>query len=176
MPLSYPFPDATSTLKGKIQLTGDLGGTAASPTVVGAQQGVISAAALSTSAITLGFASSTSTFTLSSSQTTPTQVTGLSITVTIPAGGRRIRVTAYTSSLSPASGVALLTIWDGTVNVGTQLQQYNSAANNGANCQVIISPAAGSKTYNVGVSNSGLNTTTVSGSATNPSFILVEAI
>lgn len=37
--LSSPTPDATTGSKGKVQLAGDLGGTAASPTVVGITSG-----------------------------------------------------------------------------------------------------------------------------------------
>jgi hypothetical protein len=137
----------------------------------------VTAASLTTSAIKLGSTSITSNFTLSSSQTTPTQVTGLTSTVTIPAGGRDLKITAFTASLSPAAGVAVMSIWDGVVNSGTQLAQANSAANNGSICVALVSaPAAGSKTYNIGVSNSGANNVTVGASATQPSFILVELI
>lgn len=136
----------------------------------------VTASKLATNAITLGYTPITSNFTLSSSQTTPTQVTGLSVTVTIPAGGRRIRITAFTSSLSPAAGVAVMTIWDGVVNSGTLMSQANSSSNNGAVAVAIATPSAGSKTYNVGLNNSGANNATVGAAATAPAFILVEAI
>lgn len=40
------LPDASTTVKGKVQLAGDLGGTATSPTVVGAQASAITGTAL----------------------------------------------------------------------------------------------------------------------------------
>lgn len=52
--LSSPTPDATTGSKGKVQLAGNLGGTAASPTVVGVQAGVIVQASLSTTAGEIG--------------------------------------------------------------------------------------------------------------------------
>lgn len=139
-------------------------------------QGGIGGTQLSTSAITLGYAQTTSTFTLSSSQTTPTQVTGLSITVTIPSGGRRIKITAYTYACSPSAGVADLQIWDGTVNSGTLLQQSNSSSNQGVVVIATHTPPSGSKTYNVGIVNSGANNVVVAAAATSPAYILVEAI
>ena len=122
----------------------------------------------------LGYAQTTSTFTLSSSETTPTQVTGLTATVTIPAGVTKVRITGYTAALT-GSGVCLLSIWDGVVNSGTQVEQFNqSASNNGAIVIALLSPSAGSRTYNIGVSNSGSNVTIVGAGATQPAFILVE--
>lgn len=114
---------------------------------------------------------------------TPTQVTGMTITVSVPAGGRRVKITAYAGGMttSAANTYAYLTIWDGTVNTGTQLAQsqivpptsgylYNATAT------AIVSPSAGSKTYNVGVYGSAGSTITLAASATQPAFILAELI
>lgn len=134
--------------------------------------------ALSSGAIKLGFAQITSNFTLSASQTTPTQVTGLSVTVTVPSGGRTIQITAYCGALQPAAGTALWGIWDGVVNSGTQIGQANTVASVAAvTAMAVVTPGAGSKTYNVGVWNTGSNNVTVGAtSVVQPAFILVEAI
>lgn len=138
----------------------------------------IGAGKISNSAITLGYAQSTSNFTLSSSQTTPTQVTGLSATVSIPTGSRKIKITAYCGALQPtAPGVAILSIWDGAVNSGTQITSANNSTNNvGVTAIAVVTPSAGSKTYNVGIACSTSNNVTVGASTTQPAFILVEAI
>src|SRR6185312_2906458 len=133
---------------------------------------------LATNAITLGYAQITSSFVLSASQTTPTQVTGLTSTVTIPAGNRKVKITAFCGNLVPAGGVCNLSIWDGTVNSGTQLNSANSWSTSGGGVVAIavVTPSAGSKTYNAGTVNTGLNNVTVTASTTQPAFILVEAI
>lgn len=138
----------------------------------------IGPSALSTGTIKLGFAQITSNFVLSASQTTPTQVTGLSVTVTVPTGGRTIQITAFCGALQPAAGTALWGIWDGVVNSGTQIGQANTNSSVSAvTAMAIVTPGAGSKTYNVGVWNSGSNNTTVGAtSVVQPAFILVEAI
>lgn len=145
--------------------------------VVSTDQGTVGSALLSTSAITLGFASITSNFALTTSETTPTQVTGLTAAVTIPAGSRKVEISAFCSSVTLAAGVGVLTIWDGTVGSGTQIGQGNIASSLGLGfVSAVVTPAAGAKTYNIGISNSGLNDTTVGAAATQPAYILVKAI
>lgn len=138
---------------------------------------------LSTSAITLGYEQITSDFNLSSSQTTSTQVTGLSATVTIPSGGRKVKITAYTYFLKQTTATAsvALSIWDGAVNSGTQLQlgTYFAPTNNygvPATIIAVVGPSAGSKTYNVGIVSSASTNVVCSATTTSPAFILVELI
>jgi hypothetical protein len=140
----------------------------------------VSAANLATSAITLGYAQITTTF--STTNTSATQVTGLTATVTIPAGGRKVKITVGTGTLYNATSTdqAILTIWDGTVGSGTQLQQANAyapATNTGSPTTLIavVTPAAGSKTYNVGL-HATAGTANMQALSTGPAFILVEAI
>lgn len=104
------------------------------------------------------------------------QVTGLTATVTIPTlpTGGRIRVTAQATVISGTGG-DVFSIWDGTVGSGTQLNQVNGQTGNGSLVQAITNPAAGSKTYNVGVS-CGSGTVGISAGATIPAFLLVEII
>lgn len=142
--------------------------------------GGITAEKLTASAITLGYAQITSSFTTTS--TSATLVTGLSTTVTIPAGGRRIEITAYSYATDTTSsgGYAFMSIWDGTVGSGTQLSlsaQRITSASSGSFHIVLASvvPAAGSKTYNVGFHVTA-GTGTLAAAATYPAFILVKAI
>jgi hypothetical protein len=140
----------------------------------------VPASALATSAIMLGYTPKTSNFTTTSGSAV--QVTGLTVTVTIPAGGRSIKITAFAESLyGNATAYIIMSIWDGTVGSGTQLargQIYNPSTTNAATTvmvQAIVTPSAGSKTYNVGLLT-GAGTATLESVSGGPSFILVEAI
>lgn len=140
----------------------------------------VSASNLATNAITLGSAKITTNFTTTS--TTVVQVTGLTTTVTIPTGGRQIRVSAYIPRAQVSTTTYFVgSIWDGAVGSGTQLIDspvYNATANSGGSLvlSALVTPSAGSKTYNVGVFTLGASTLTASVSATSPAYILVEAI
>lgn len=137
---------------------------------------------LAASAITLGYTQITANITTTS--TTQVQATGLTSTVTIPAGGRRIKISFF-ANLQVGTGIKnpVVSIWDGTVGSGTQLNSTGMVVQNaGINqffiCYAIVSPSAGSKTYNMGWSSDGGGavTTTMVASATAPAYILVEAI
>lgn len=140
--------------------------------------GAVTASKFDTGAITLGYTQITTNFATSS--TTNVQVTGLTSTVTIPAGGRRVKLTVYCPQNSlNATGDIWISIWDGTVGSGTQLQESHiviSSANFTLTqlAMAIVTPAAGSKTYNVGM-RVNANTGTIACSATIPTFIHVEA-
>ena len=140
----------------------------------------ITADKLATSAITLGYAQATSTFTTTSA--TAVQVTSLTASVTIPAGGRKVKITAWCGALYNATaGInAVMSIWDGTVGSGTQLAQCygvsNAAATSNGTVMAVVTPAAGAKTYNVGLYRGSGGTATMEAVATSPMFILVEAI
>lgn len=142
--------------------------------------GSITAPKLSTSAITLGYTEITSNY--STAATSATQITGLTVSPTIPAGGRRVKVTAFLPFLRNGNTFTGITaaLWLGTVGSGTKLQQIEvgqSGANEG--CPVSImwvgTPSAGSVTYNVSC-HATAGTTAIGDSATSPAFILVEAI
>lgn len=146
------------------------------------QTNAVQANQLSASAITLGYAQTTSNF--STANTSATQITGLTTTVTIPSGSRKIKITAFASDVYSATAAAFvtMTIWDGTVGSGTQLartQMIASAASNtlGAIVIAVVTPSAGSKTYNIGLAtSSGSDAANMEAAATYPAFILVEAI
>lgn len=139
----------------------------------------IPAASLGTGAITLGYTQITGNVT--STSTTVAQVAGLTSTVTIPAGGRRVKVTCYVWAMTSTGTFShQLSIWDGTVGSGTMLTKYDIAALSTQDtgiCMIAVppAPAAGSKTYNIGWLVSG-GTGTLNAATTAPAFILVEAI
>lgn len=143
----------------------------------------VSAANLATNAITLGYAQITSNFTTTS--TSAVQITGITISVTIPAGGRRIKITVFTGQLAntSTSQSCTLTLWDGTVNSGTQLSLVQNITGTttagtgiaGATMLAVVSPSAGAKTYNAALQVGG-GTGNFTASSGAPAFILVEAI
>jgi hypothetical protein len=150
-------------------------GTSAFTGAVTLPNNTVAAANLATSAITLGYTAPVSTF--STSSTTQVQVTGLTVTVTIPAGGRKVKITVYSPQVG-STGTNLtqtLTLWDGTVGSGTSLVSAINASSSVLGYRpntlmAIVTPSAGSKTYNV-----GMNTTSGTCDIVTP-FILVEAI
>lgn len=141
--------------------------------------GGVSAANLATSAIKLGYTQITSDFV--STSVPAVQITGMTSTVTVPNGGRGVKITVWCGSLVTSTGAGYMnvTIWDGTVGSGTQLTQSTTytPANQGQPLIAIafVTPSAGSKTYNVGLAVSA-GTGNFQASATAPAFILVEAI
>ena len=172
----------TGTIYGIPVTTGTISGTyLTSATVTSTQIATngVSAANLATSAITLGYAQTTTNFTTASA--TAVQVTGLTLTVTIPAGGRRIRITGFGRDANcTVQAYITFSIWDGTVSSGTQLattQCFINALNSTQPLMVsaIVTPSAGSKTYNVGMSTTA-GTGTLDQGPLYPAYILVEAI
>lgn len=104
-----------------------------------------------------------------------TDITGLSVTLTVPAG-RRIRITGDLYYFSATAGCAVYAyIMEGA----TQLQQRArvlAAANfaEGVQAEIILAPSAGSHTYKLMGESSAASTMTAA--ATYPAFILVEDI
>lgn len=142
----------------------------------------IAAASLATSAIKLGYTATTSNFVTSSA--TPVQITGLTSTVTIPAGSRSIEISAMVGNISVDAGLTtpMISIWDGVVGSGTQIGQARGATLPTATylcgifCSVVVTPAAGSKTYNVGLSSSAANQITGNAAAIAPNTLIIKAI
>lgn len=147
----------------------------------------LGANALSTSAITLGYTQIVTGSNLTTTSTSAVQATNLTVTVTIPTGGRYVKITAYSGGMfnSTAGDGYALSIWDGTVGSGTQLVYGifgQSGISGGAveNPVVIMSvsipPAGAVKTYNVGFNAVGAGTANLVNAGNTPAFILVEAI
>ena len=125
---------------------------------------------------TLGYAEATGN--QGSITSTQTDITGLSVTVTVPAG-RRIRISARTYWTSTTSdGDALTGIFEGA----TQLQESRgyvggTTAPFAAEPSVVLSPSAGTHTYKVvGKRVTGTGTLTNNVFSGGTSFILVEDI
>jgi len=141
----------------------------------------VTAGKLATSAIFLGYAAITADTTTTS--TSSTLVTGLSATVTVPSGGRRVKITVFASNVrnQTAAKTAYLEIWDGTVGSGTKIAQgdtYGDGTDEGCPFHIVAvqTPSAGSKTYNVGFRTDSGGTTALAAASTAPAFILVELI
>lgn len=144
--------------------------------------GSIGGTDLSTSAITLGYTANPAAFSTASSSAV--QVTGLSSTVTVPTGGRRVKITVFCRDVqnTVANSYSQITIWDGAVGSGTKIAggytQSTGASipDNSLVCMAVQTPTAGTHTYNVGLNIITSGTSTLGYAAIEPSFILVEAI
>ena len=125
----------------------------------------------------LGYAEITTNFNTAASLTY-VDVTGLATAVTVPSGGRRIKITAYTRSM--ASNQAAANYIKLGVFEGATLLQEAYYAQPVANYQiqpiVIYSgiPTSGSHTYKVAIAAESGNSLTVNAGATYPAYILVE--
>lgn len=143
----------------------------------------VTADKLATNAITIGFAQITSTVTTTSNGT-PVQATGLTVTVTIPSGGRKVEISVFVprAQHNSAGNYFVGSIWDGTVGSGTQLvdsalyQATSANTGGGFYLTTVVTPAAGSKTYNFGFNGTSANTTSIAVSATSPAYILAKVI
>jgi hypothetical protein len=131
---------------------------------------------LATTAIKLGYAQLTSNFTT----TTNSLITGLSVAITMPAGGRSIKVTFFSLAFSNAASP---TNTDVTIEEnGTEIAR-GRVTSGGANyaspgmVMAVRTPASGaSVTYTARLYNIGGSTAQSQGSANSPQFILVEII
>jgi hypothetical protein len=118
----------------------------------------------------------------STTSTSAAQVSGLSATVTIPQGGRRVRITVFARDMYNSAGAAqvFVTLWDGTVGSGTQIASVTANSSSSASaaiCQAVVTPSAGSKTYNAALHTSNAaNGANLEAGPTFPAFILVEVI
>lgn len=139
---------------------------------------------LSATAISLAYESITSSF--STSSTTDVQIPGLGATVTVPAGGRNLKVTCYSFYVSASNSPKLTTmrLWSGTVGSSSILQTatvYTGLANQGMFMNlsyVLPNPMAGSYTFNLSMQADavGSSTSTISAASNSPAFMLVELI
>lgn len=138
----------------------------------------VKAANLDTAAIYLGSVSKVDA-NFATTNVGATQVTGLTSTVTIPSGGRKVKITVSCSMGISGAGQAQLSIWDGTVGSGVNLHNVfflsTGTQTIPTSMTVVVSPVAGSKTYNIGLQTSA-GTATVYTQPTYPALLLVEAI
>lgn len=141
--------------------------------------GSIGATKLSTSAIKLGTVSRTSDFTTSSG--TPVQVTGMTLSPTIPSGGREVQIEVFAANGYQASsgGAFEMSLWDGAVGSGTQLSKCRFSNTANANSigwiKFAHTPSAGGKTYNVGL-KSGAGLATLEAGALYPAQMNIKLV
>lgn len=134
---------------------------------------------IATNAITLGYAEITSDFS-TSTEDADVDVTELAKTVTVPSGGRRVKIMVFIGGFykSGSAGQTLyLKIKEGSTLLAQS--QWNIAGSNygfAAFCFSCSVPTAGNHTYKVAVMQDDAGTIQCSAAATRPSFILVELI
>jgi hypothetical protein len=127
----------------------------------------------------IGYAAITSDFTTA---TTPAlvDVTNLATTVTVPTGGRSIKITVHIWYMNgtEVTGAGLkAAVLEGSTQLGAAVADM-TVAGYGQNYDFccVVTPTAGSHTYKVAVSQSAAGTLTIGAGATYPAFILVELI
>lgn len=134
---------------------------------------------VSSSAITLGYAQVVA---AQSFTNTLVAATGLTTTVIVPVGGRRIKITVYISGyLSSVNlDIAEFSIYEGATKLSSGVYTMSGNANSTMLSPVIMYstiPSAGSHTYFVQLQRLvGSGTNALGAGTTQPSFILVEAI
>lgn len=174
IPITLGVINSANAVNGASLVAGSVSSTALAQNAVQANQ-------LATNAITLGYAQMTSAFTTTS--TTPVQVTSLTISVTVPAGGRRVKISVFSRAVSNnTNGSYVQTgIWDGAVVSGTRIggsssQMTSANADTPGVCFAVQSPSAGAKTYNVSLNTAISGTASMSAIATEPAFVIAELI
>ena len=131
---------------------------------------------------TLGYAE------ISSSQDKPTgtgpfAVSGLSLSINIPTGGARVKITAWVPNFENTGTLnsAKLSIHNGTVGAGTVIADPASTGHaSGYYTSVTVIAVreldAGSHSINVGMGSTGVTTLRLNAYAGNRAFLLVELI
>lgn len=168
--------DQDGTLKaGAVDVAGVLASNVVETAKI--KDGAVTAEKLSTGAITLGYAQATTDFATSSG--TLVDVTGLNVSVTIPSGGRRAKITfgcKFVKCDTPGYGNTIAILEGSTI-----LQKYvwtTPASNHAINGFMVATtvPSAGVKTYKIQALSDAGATQTIVASSDAPSFILVELI
>ena len=125
----------------------------------------------------LGYAEITNIFSTTATPTV-TDVTNLAVTVTVPGGGRRIKITVfaeYMNSSATAGTDIVAYIREGTTTL-TRILANTSTAGYAVpvNMVYVTAATAGSHTYKVSISQNAAGTLQLVAAATYPAFILVE--
>ncbi len=117
--------------------------------------------------------------TASVNATSQAQILGLTVPVIVPTGRKvKIRCVMPEGRNSTSPQDIQISIWDGTVGVGTRLN-YNLGtvyANTGTatvSPEAVVTPTSASKTYNISASSTG-GTATLGATATSPMYAIVE--
>jgi hypothetical protein len=139
--------------------------------------GAITAAKLATSAITLGYAEASTSQTIAT--TTETDLTTLTVTVTVPAGGRRCKITGFLPDITSgaADNSTVLLLKEGATNLATST--YYLTLNKDSGQRIVMYSAvltAGSHTFKLAAKHSAAAGVDYVMTSTSKGFILVEAI
>lgn len=166
----------TLTASGTGSFTGALtttGGLATTNTVA--------AKNLATTAISIGYAQTATTPFTTTTTSADVDVTGLSVTVTVPSGGRYVRIIAYCPTLEKTGSAGDVLQWK--IKEGSTVLQNtitNIAGSNfgftGLAMYENASVTTGSHTYKVSVQQATAGTITVAASATAISSIKAEVL
>jgi len=152
------------------------------------QDGAVTATKLSSSAIALGLSKLSVVFATASASFV--QVPGLTVTATIPPGGRIIRISAWARSLELMGTYtnAECSIWDGPVGTGTLLTKAYLIGGGSPLDGYLAVPlyvsyvgtqTAGTHTYNVGLNSprgGGSKSVQITCNTDCPAYLLVEAL
>lgn len=160
-----------------VTASGGLNGTVGSNYVVtnSILDAAVTAPKLATSAIYLGYAQITSSFTAAA--TTEADVTGMSVTVTVPSGGRRINIIVWLSQIYCSVDANRLDfkIQEDGVEIAAAFNRTWSTGNGGNGGVIVMAskvPTAGSHTYKLRMGTGiGAGVGTIYAAATSPSFI-----
>lgn len=126
----------------------------------------------------LAYSQITSSFT-TTSVSTAVAVTGLSVTVFVPAG-KRVKIESFSPNMysteAGSQSIALLTYQD-----GSQIGSYNanpgtSSTGQSAYCMCIVFPSAGSHTYSSSIQQSAAGTMSLVAVPNSPAFIIATLI
>lgn len=111
----------------------------------------------------------------STATSTGTQLTGATMTMTIPAGGKKVVIKAYCNTLTPAAGTAVVDGYWGSSQVGRV--QGVAAVNSTAFLQSMpFWATAGSQTFSLDMWESSTGTSTFTASTGNPAWFTVEEV
>ena len=170
----YGISVTTGTLGSAAYGAGSVGSAALATNGVGASN-------LATNAIFLGQTLYTGgDISISATSGAPATLTSMAVTVTIPAGGRKVKITLSGAFNGTSTQSENFAIWRGAVTSGTLVKQgycYNAAgsADTLFSMTGTDTPSAGSVTYNVGAFVTG-GTGVLKAGATEQALFLVEAI
>ncbi len=110
--------------------------------------------------------------------TTLVDLTGLTVTVNVPAGAT-IKITGYIPHFASgeANDTFSLYIYEGSTQLSLSVNQTVTDGSGVPPCMVILTPTAGSHTYKLSAAaNGSLPSLTMEASTASPAFILVELI
>jgi len=143
----------------------------------------VAAASLKTNTIKLGYAEITASISGVATSTSDVDMTGVTVTVTVPAGGRDILVIASGGNYQQSGGIG--TIY-GVIKIKESTTVLNSTNITPGTANLpygwiviarISAPSAGSHTYKVAAAqNSTGPTYTIGASSTNPTYIMAMSI